>query len=288
MRVQHCTDLQTYYDRVAPFLCEREVENNIMLGIMGDLLRQPSVDTSAHYMGYVENEAGEVVAACQYGGYRLLMAKPAPGYEAALTMLLEDVADRSISGLLLPAELDTGVAELWTARTGRRLKLEMAMRAYRLDAVTFPKNVAGTMRWASVDEAFIIDWIIQFYIGTFGHEPDEAALAREKVRFASGSPYKLALWEVNDQHVSMGASIGLSPTGMRIGLVYTPAEHRGHGYASALVAALSQALLDSGLQFCTLNTDIANPTSNKIYQAIGYVPVCDITVYDAEPLEEAQ
>jgi predicted GNAT family acetyltransferase len=61
--------------------------------------------------------------------------------------------------------------------------------------------------------------------------------------------------------------------------------YRGHGYASALVAALSQAILDSGLQFCTLNTDIANPTSNKIYQAIGYVPVCDLTMYDAEPLE---
>lgn len=288
MRVQHCTDLQTYYDRVAPFLCQREAANNIMLSIMGDWLRLSSADTSAHYMGYVEDEAGEVVAASHYGGYRLINAKPAPGYETALTMLLEDAADRKVSGVVLPTELDAGVPELWMTRTGRRLIPEMPMRAYRLDTVIPPKNVAGTLRWAAMDETFVIDWFIQFYIGTFGYEPDETALAREKARFQPGSPYKLALWEVDGRFVSMGASIGQSPTGMRVGLVYTPSEQRGYGYASALVAALSQAILDSGLQFCTLNTDLLNPTSNKIYQAIGYVPVCDITVYDAEPVEEAQ
>jgi uncharacterized protein len=239
-------------------------------------------------MGYVENDAGEVVAASHYGGYRLINARPSEGYDAALTMLLEDAADRKISGVVLPTELDTGVADLWLTCTGRRLIPEMPMRAYRLDAVIPPANVGGMMRWATMDEPFITEWITQFYIGTFGHEPNEAALAREKARFKPGSPYKLALWEVDGQPVCMAGTIGLSPTGMRIGLVYTPKEHRGHGYASALVAALSQALLDSGLQFCTLNTDIANPTSNKIYQAIGYVPVCDITVYDAEPVEEAQ
>ena len=72
---------------------------------------------------------------------------------------------------------------------------------------------------------------------------------------------------------------------VRVSGVYTPRSERGHGYASALVAALSQAILDSGLAFCTLNTDLLNPTSNKIYQKIGYYPVCDLTVYDAEPLE---
>jgi len=62
--------------------------------------------------------------------------------------------------------------------------------------------------------------------------------------------------------------------------VYTPPEFRGRGYASALVAALSQAMLDAGYHFCTLFTDLANPTSNHIYQAIGYQPVCDTDEYD--------
>ncbi len=66
---------------------------------------------------------------------------------------------------------------------------------------------------------------------------------------------------------------------MRIGPVYTPPEQRGHGYASALVAGVSQWLLDAGNQFCFLFTDLRNPTSNHIYQVIGYQPVGDFTEY---------
>ena len=62
---------------------------------------------------------------------------------------------------------------------------------------------------------------------------------------------------------------------VRVSGVYTPVERRGHGYASACVAAVSQHELDSGAVACSLYTDLANPTSNKIYQAIGYQPVED-------------
>jgi predicted GNAT family acetyltransferase len=66
---------------------------------------------------------------------------------------------------------------------------------------------------------------------------------------------------------------------MRIGPVYTPPALRKRGYASALTAALSQELLDSGRKFCFLFTDLANPTSNRIYQQIGYQAVCDVDEY---------
>jgi predicted GNAT family acetyltransferase len=68
--------------------------------------------------------------------------------------------------------------------------------------------------------------------------------------------------------------------------VYTPPEWRGKGYASACVAALSQLCLDSGYQFCMLYTDLANPTSNSIYQKIGYQPIGESREYrfgDAHP-----
>jgi predicted GNAT family acetyltransferase len=60
----------------------------------------------------------------------------------------------------------------------------------------------------------------------------------------------------------------------RIGPVYTPPEHRRRGYAGAAVAQVSQLLRDAGARVC-LYTDQANPTSNGIYQAIGYRPVVD-------------
>lgn len=61
--------------------------------------------------------------------------------------------------------------------------------------------------------------------------------------------------------------------------MYTPPELRGRGSASALVAAANQAQLDAGRRFCFLFTDLANPTSNKIYRDIGYEPVCDVDEY---------
>jgi uncharacterized protein len=61
--------------------------------------------------------------------------------------------------------------------------------------------------------------------------------------------------------------------------VYTPPELRGRGYASACVAALTQQLLDSGRRFVFLFTDLANPTSNSIYQTVGYRPVSDVDQY---------
>jgi predicted GNAT family acetyltransferase len=77
----------------------------------------------------------------------------------------------------------------------------------------------------------------------------------------------------------MACSQGPTPTGIRISLVYTPGEKRGRGYASACVAALSDEQLRAGRSRCFLFTDLANPTSNRIYQRIGYRPVCDFQEY---------
>ena len=78
--------------------------------------------------------------------------------------------------------------------------------------------------------------------------------------------------------VSFGGFGGLTPNGIRIGPIYTPPELRRRGYASALTAALTQMLLDRGRRFCFLFTDLANPTSNSIYQRIGFRPIGDYRV----------
>ena len=83
------------------------------------------------------------------------------------------------------------------------------------------------------------------------------------------------LWEDGGQTVSISGWGGPTPNGIRIGPVYTPPELRRRGYASALVAELTKRLLDGGRKFCFLFTDLANPTSNSIYQRVGYEPVSD-------------
>ncbi len=110
---------------------------------------------------------------------------------------------------------------------------------------------------------------------------DEEALAWARRGIGNGEVY---LWVLSD-----GAIVSLLATTrpvsrvISIASVYTPPELRGHGYASRSVAALSQHLLDSGWQRCSLFTDLSNPTSNSIYQQVGYRPVRDFNEYDFSP-----
>ncbi len=112
----------------------------------------------------------------------------------------------------------------------------------------------------------------------FGREAlgdDDASRAESSVDdWLAGKGRHLWLWD-DDGPKSLTGVGGETPNGIRIGPVYTPPGDRGQGYASALVAAVSQAQLDAGRRFCFLYADLANPTSNRIYQAIGYRPVTD-------------
>jgi len=89
------------------------------------------------------------------------------------------------------------------------------------------------------------------------------------------------LWEHSEAVSACGVS-GETPHGIRIGPVYTPAAFRARGYASSCVAAASRLQLEAGRQFCCLFTDLANPTSNHIYQDLGYESVRDVDQYRFE------
>ena len=88
-----------------------------------------------------------------------------------------------------------------------------------------------------------------------------------------------------------GAFAGWSEAGDgdgRIGPVYTPPGSRGRGYATSLVAHVSDDALAHGSTRCYLHTDMANPTSNAIYRRIGYERVCDAANYRFEPQAAAE
>jgi predicted GNAT family acetyltransferase len=141
--------------------------------------------------------------------------------------------------------------------------------------VVQPPTAAGTFRAATeADQPTVARWVAAFVEEAGLDDPsDPDDVARERIREGS-----LFVWE-DARPVSMAAWAGRTGRTVRINYVYTPPEHRGRGYASACVASLTQQLLDEGFAQCCLYTDLANPTSNKIYQAIGYRPVCDAAEY---------
>jgi predicted GNAT family acetyltransferase len=127
------------------------------------------------------------------------------------------------------------------------------------------------------DRDLVLQWWIAFaeevlHEGGPGRENAEAMVEQRLAAPGRG----FLLWEDGGDVVSLAGWGGATPNGIRIGPVYTPPDLRGHGYATALTAELSQRLLDGdlfdgGRRFCFLYTDLANPTSNGIYERIGYV-----------------
>ena len=112
-----------------------------------------------------------------------------------------------------------------------------------------------------------------------GQAPEAGQIARRVDHRLAESAGGIALWEDGGRPVSAVAFGSPTPAGIRIGPVYTPRELRGRGYASALTAHVSAQQLAAGRRFCFLYTNLANPTSNKIYVDIGYERVCDSVEY---------
>jgi predicted GNAT family acetyltransferase len=95
----------------------------------------------------------------------------------------------------------------------------------------------------------------------------EEATASADRHIASGGT---SFWVVDGEPVSYAGAYNFTPNGVRVGPVYTPPEHRRRGYAAALVAEVTERELNNGRAFAYLYTNLANPTSNALYQRIGY------------------
>ena len=159
---------------------------------------------------------------------------------------------------------------------GTQARLAMRQRIFSLERVIPPGRVApGELRIADADDLPLLrEWAAAFVhdAGVFSANTD-AMITRLVSRRA------VYLW-CDEEIRCMAAGMAPTANGVRVGFGYTPKEQRGRGYASSCTAATSQRLLDEGRRFCFLYTDLANSTSNAIYQRIGYEPVCDVVDYD--------
>ena len=131
------------------------------------------------------------------------------------------------------------------------------------------------------DRGLLVSWLAAFAAEAL-NETDALRVQRNVDEWQRGAR-RYWLWTASSRPVSMAGAGGETPNGIRIGPVYTPPGDRGQGYATNLTAFVSQTVLDEGRRFCFLYTDLANPTANRIYQAIGYEPVGDAMMVAFEP-----
>lgn len=258
--------------RAEQWLLAREAENNLVLGLADALSRSTRGYGSPLYFATVES-AGEVRGcAFRTPPYKLGVTRMPLEAAAPLAGDVAEVYD-SLPAVLGPVDCARAVADAWAAARGVRAADGARQRIHALQRVRFPARAApGGMRAAEEgDLGLVASWVRSFLEETGLHDPRDPAARAERM-VAGGF---VVLW-VDRVPVSMAAFPARTRNTVRIGYVYTPRERRRRGYASALVAHLSRHILDSGFGRCVLYTDLANPTSNRIYREIGYRPVQDV------------
>ena len=272
MRVSTYADAHQFLEKTQDYLERAEVVNGLMLGIC--LRLQQELPQTTPYLATVEDDRGLALVAVMTPPHKLILYShqdaPAGAVQALIAQLRQ--SPQTIPAVLGPAQAADSFAERW----GPPYVSGMDQRVYELRKVIHPAYPPGSFRLATLADVDVLaQWVLEFSIDIGGQATLTEAYEVAQNRIAQGT---LFLWE-DQQLVSMAAKTRPTRHGIAVNLVYTPPAARRKGYATACVAKLSQLLLEAGYEFCTLFTDRANPTSNSIYQQIGYVPVCDMNEY---------
>lgn len=214
--------------------------------------------------------------AMQHGANPVLLEHSDPVAARAMAHALADQG-RAVPGVNGVAAACASFADAWRERTGRLPVERVRLRHHMLTSVAPVPSPPGAPRLAADDD---FDWLVAA-TDAFGEEakvPPAPQGTDHYVRERLGEG-RFRLWE-NGAIVAFLGVHGLGEPHARIGPVYTPREHRGRGYATALVAEASRELLARGAKRVFLTTDLANPVSNAIYARVGFAPVDDMVGYD--------
>lgn len=277
-RFRYYDDAKAFKAVAWPHLLQREAENNLMIGIVGRLAdgASPEAVGGTDRPGFwAMEENGQLVAAAAVTPpHRLILTRMT---WAAVDFLVAELARQGLAlpGILGPKNTAEQFARSWTQARSQQVRQDHLLRIYQIKRVLPVAEVPGRMVVAGPrDLDLILRWNTAFSRDAGLQILPTAERLRRRLQDG-----EIVMW-LDSEPRAIACTAGPTPTGIRIGMVYTPPEQRRKGYATALVAALSRRQLDSGRKFCFLFADLANPISNSIYRKIGYHPVCDFAEYD--------
>lgn len=274
MEVVAHADAGEFARQARPLLEPDPVRHTSVLTILHAVLHRAAVPVT---MLTVREGDAVVGALLRTVGRPALVSGVPPRYAPAVVdaLLERDPAQAGAQG---PVEEAEAVATAWAARTGASAGVGMRMRLFALDELRPPADVPGTARAVDLDDGSGID-VLAAWRAAFGAEMHGSGLRldspREDVVHALAGGAGELLWEVGGTPVAQAAARAVTAGMSRIGPVYTPPEHRCHGYAAAVTAAAARWALDRGARHVLLYTDLDNPTTNRLYPRLGFRPRYD-------------
>ena len=264
MRIE-VTDSAERFDERAGALLAARLEHNVLATALLSVRAAPA-DHPGALFAWVE-VGGSVVAAAMRTPPRRMLATVMDEAIAGPLMARWLDADPGLPGVVGPQPASAALAGEWERLTGRRATPAISEALHELERVVAPARPApGRLRTATVNEQDLLArWTIAFLQEAGVDDGGDV----ERVVESSIGRGRRFVWE-DSEPVSMVALNPAVAGVVRVGAVYTPPEHRNRGYASSAVAAASELALTNGARRCALFTDLANPTSNRIYAALGY------------------
>jgi predicted GNAT family acetyltransferase len=268
------TTLEEYLAEAGEFLRANPAENTVSLSVIETLRAQGTDvygDATARF-GWWQSEAGVVGGVFLHTRPYPLLLSAMP--ESAAQELAEFLAHQRISLLGVNADQTAAqaFATTWKHHTGAASHVGMHQRLYRLERLSQPKPFPqGTPRIATAhDRDLVLAWHDAFHHESLGPESVNTRVVEDKLNYGG-----ITLWEVERVPVSMAGRTRVVADMARVAPVYTPPGHRRQGFGAAVTSTLTQSALDAGAREVVLFTDLANPTSNNIYQRLGYRALSD-------------
>ena len=263
------------------YLEQNESENNLPIGLAYRLAEDP------HYYGpelplllSILKQGKVVGVVLMTPPHRIILSRISTEVQTAIVHLIHHLREIGVQipGVVGPVSEAQTFADCWledlccvSSKTAMRTRVFEARKT--ADIPLSP----GKFRLARMDDHLrMAHWIVAFS-GEIGEPADlDSVKKRAEQHIKAGQLY---IWE-DDAPVSIAAAARPTRNGISVTKVYTPPEHRNKGYATSCVWSLTQKMLADGYSFCSLYTDLSNPTSNSIYAKIGYVSVGDALAVD--------
>ena len=273
-----------FAELVRPMLELDPVRNTNILTLVA---RLPSDDRPPHAedcYGYWTDDAGRIRAAfAAPHAYSMTLSATVPAQAAAeLPAVWQKSGRARPAGVFGRVETAERIAADWAKLTGGRYRA-LPQRAFRLFSFDEPAPPdpapRGEARPATPDELELaVSWHTAFAVECgFAASEDRTPSVRTQIE-----QRRQLMWIVDGVAVAQGVYTPIVAGTARIVGVYTPPEHRRNGYAAGLTWAITHQALADGAERVVLHTDLSNPTSNAIYQRLGFRPVQDATEFELE------
>ena len=266
------SDAMAFAEQVEALLYKREDEYSLFIGILEQIKKGRYEE---YYLG-IAKTGGEIAAVC-------LMTPPHPlqlitfnGHAGLEKNIAEKLMDSGIwvDSIIGDRQTADAFVRAWSAKKGTVPKEVMNQGLYRADSVNrkLAKSPGAWRVASSKDMPLLEEWMLLFERETGIAASTPAEAARKIDEFLERK--EVFVWEDRGEVVSCMKKARPSKHGITVSFVYTPAKYRRRGYARTLVAEVTEELLEE-YDFVMLYTDLANPTSNKIYREIGYEQIAN-------------